>query len=281
MMTKGILPMLIGNIILAFVLYNWKKKKRSKLKMEDNPCLKDFLMLSEAATSKDAYLAYQQLKNDEQFLHICIFLIGAAKAEVSGSLQHEYSFGDFYDVIIVSEMVATCGMIESMIKNRNEMVERCVESKNNRIERLTKELEELKKEKEGLDTKLIGFQSALKDLDNLIGSQRSNKNKEGLGYSDVPSPPAQVYSPLKKDMSWTGLPEFANDTITDYSRPSPTIESNSDDLQNRNSFLLRLENHQRVKRLERELKARTPPIKIQKVDRGRSRSVMAWVPKKV
>nr|GEW14450.1 hypothetical protein [Tanacetum cinerariifolium] len=34
---------------------------------------------------------------------------------------------------------------------------------------------------------------------------------------------------------------------------------------------------QRVQRLERELKARTP---IQKVDRGRSRSVMAWVPKK-
>nr|GEW99947.1 ribonuclease H-like domain-containing protein [Tanacetum cinerariifolium] len=37
-------------------------------------------------------------------------------------------------------------------------------------------------------------------------------------------PPAQVYSPPKKDMSWTGLPEFADDTITDYSRPSPAIE---------------------------------------------------------
>nr|GEV78239.1 hypothetical protein [Tanacetum cinerariifolium] len=35
-------------------------------------------------------------------------------------------------------------------------------------------------------------------------------------------------------MSWTGLPEFADDTITDYSRPSPTIESNTDDT-NRNS----------------------------------------------
>nr|GEX76845.1 ribonuclease H-like domain-containing protein [Tanacetum cinerariifolium] len=61
-----------------------------------------------------------------------------------------------------------------------------VESKDNRIERLTKELEELKKEKEGLDSKLIGFQSASKDLDTLIRSQRSDKNKEGLGYSDVP-----------------------------------------------------------------------------------------------
>nr|GEV99460.1 hypothetical protein [Tanacetum cinerariifolium] len=52
--------------------------------------------------------------------------------------------------------------------------------------------------------------------------------------SVVPSPPAQVYSPFKKDMSWTGLPEFADDTITDYSRPTPAIESNSYDLQNRN-----------------------------------------------
>nr|GEY54164.1 ribonuclease H-like domain-containing protein [Tanacetum cinerariifolium] len=37
-----------------------------------------------------------------------------------------------------------------------------------------------------------------------------------------------------EDMSWTGLHKFANDTITDYSRLSPAIESNSDDLQNRN-----------------------------------------------
>nr|GFC91706.1 ribonuclease H-like domain-containing protein [Tanacetum cinerariifolium] len=61
-----------------------------------------------------------------------------------------------------------------------------VESKTNIIESLTKELEELKKEKKGLNSKLIGFQSASKDLDNLFGSQRSDKNKEGLGYSAIP-----------------------------------------------------------------------------------------------
>nr|GEX95436.1 hypothetical protein [Tanacetum cinerariifolium] len=70
-----------------------------------------------------------------------------------------------------------------------------VESKDNRIERLTHELEGLKKEKEGLYST----------------------------YSSVPLP-AQVYSPPKKDMPWTGLPEFADDTITDYSRPSPSVE---------------------------------------------------------
>nr|GFA47167.1 ribonuclease H-like domain-containing protein [Tanacetum cinerariifolium] len=33
------------------------------------------------------------------------------------------------------------------------------------------------------------------------------------------------------------LPEFANDTITDYSMPSPSIESNTSDLQNSNSSI--------------------------------------------
>nr|GEW88472.1 retrotransposon Orf1 [Tanacetum cinerariifolium] len=57
-------------------------------------------------------------------------------------------------------------------------------------------------------------------------------------YGSFPSP-AQVYSPPKKDMSWIGLPEFADDTITDYSRPSPIIESNSSDLQNNNSTVFK------------------------------------------
>nr|GEZ38422.1 putative ribonuclease H-like domain-containing protein [Tanacetum cinerariifolium] len=43
---------------------------------------------------------------------------------------------------------------------------------------------EVKKEKEGLDSKLTGFESASKYLDTLLGSQRTDKNKEGLGYSD-------------------------------------------------------------------------------------------------
>nr|GEV92252.1 putative ribonuclease H-like domain-containing protein [Tanacetum cinerariifolium] len=100
------------------------------------------------------------------------------------------------------------------------------ESSTDCIENLKEELELIKKEKEGLDSKLAGFQTASKDLDSLLESQRLDKNKEGLGYSVVPLPPAQVYSPPKKDLSWTGLPEFKDDIITDYSRPSPAIESN-------------------------------------------------------
>nr|GEX82651.1 uncharacterized mitochondrial protein AtMg00810-like [Tanacetum cinerariifolium] len=99
------------------------------------------------------------------------------------------------------------------------------ESSDDYIEILKKELELIKKEKEGLDRKLTGFQTASKNLDSLLESQRLDKNKEGLGYSVVPPPPAQIYSSPKKNMSWTGLPEFKDDTVTDYSRPAPSVES--------------------------------------------------------
>ncbi|GJT64199.1 hypothetical protein Tco_1015679 [Tanacetum coccineum] len=43
------------------------------------------------------------------------------------------------------------------------------------------------------------------------------------------TPPAQVYSPPKKDLSWMGfLPEFVDDTVTDYSRPTPSIDVSKD-----------------------------------------------------
>nr|GFB72647.1 hypothetical protein [Tanacetum cinerariifolium] len=56
-------------------------------------------------------------------------------------------------------------------------------------------------------------------------SKRDPKREVGYGITD---------SWDEIDMSWTGLHEFKDDTVTDYSRPSPTIESSSDDAQNRN-----------------------------------------------
>nr|GEW47234.1 copia protein [Tanacetum cinerariifolium] len=107
-------------------------------------------------------------------------------------------------------------------------------SNNECIDILKKKTETFKQEKEGVDGKLASLLTASKNLDNLIESQRSDKNKDGLGYSVVPPPPAQLYSSPKKDLSWTGLLEFTDDTVTDYSRPSPTVESTSGDDQNRN-----------------------------------------------
>nr|GEU30633.1 hypothetical protein [Tanacetum cinerariifolium] len=54
-----------------------------------------------------------------------------------------------------------------------------------------------------------------------------DKDKKGMGfneYYDVLPHPAQVYSPPKKDLSWMGLPEFVDDTVTDYTRVTPSID---------------------------------------------------------
>nr|GEZ04308.1 hypothetical protein [Tanacetum cinerariifolium] len=157
--------------------------------------------------------------------------------------RDNYSQGSKIEEHAPKALMAIDRVEGGLVEFKNQEVKFCekirglelkVEFKTEIIECITNELELLKKEKEGLDSKLTGFQSASKDLDNLLESQRYDKNKEGLGYSVIPPPPSQVYSPPKKDMSWTGLPEFADDTIIDYSRPSHAIESTSDDLQNKN-----------------------------------------------
>nr|GEY81201.1 ribonuclease H-like domain-containing protein [Tanacetum cinerariifolium] len=99
---------------------------------------------------------------------------------------------------------------------------------------IDRELETIKQEKEVVDGKLAGLLSASKDLDNLIESQRPDKSKEGLGYTVVPPLVAQLYLSPKKDLSWTGLLECVDDTVTDNSRPSPTIASSLEEDQNRN-----------------------------------------------
>ncbi|GJS70988.1 hypothetical protein Tco_0703829 [Tanacetum coccineum] len=110
---------------------------------------------------------------------------------------------------------------------RIRVLERDLELRDNKIENLRNALEEVKKEKDSLDVKIKNFENSAKDLDCLLGTQRSVKDKTGLGlneYTVVPPPSTQVYSTPKNDLSWTGLPEFVNDTVTDYSRHIPSID---------------------------------------------------------
>ncbi|GJU27760.1 hypothetical protein Tco_1166381 [Tanacetum coccineum] len=114
---------------------------------------------------------------------------------------------------------------------RIRVLERDLELRDNKIENLRNELKEVKKEKESINFKIKKIDNASKDLDSLLRNKRLDKDKKGLGfneYSAVPPPPAQVYSPPKKDLSWMGLPEFVDDTVTDYSRPTPSIDVSKD-----------------------------------------------------
>ncbi|GJW33239.1 ribonuclease H-like domain-containing protein [Tanacetum coccineum] len=106
------------------------------------------------------------------------------------------------------------------------ILERDIELKDNKIKYLRNELEEVKKEKESVDFKIENFRNASNDLDKLLGSKNLNKDKKGVGFDEyyvAPPPPIQVYSPPKQDLSWIGLHEFVNDTATDYTRPTPSI----------------------------------------------------------
>ncbi|GJU77368.1 putative ribonuclease H-like domain-containing protein [Tanacetum coccineum] len=107
------------------------------------------------------------------------------------------------------------------------LLDRDIELKDNKIENLKNELEEVSKEKGSIASKLEKIRKSAKDLDDLLGNQRSVKDKTGMGFNEytaVPPPPAQVYLPPQKDLSWTGLPEFVDDTVTDYTRSTPSVD---------------------------------------------------------
>nr|GEU49228.1 hypothetical protein [Tanacetum cinerariifolium] len=92
-------------------------------------------------------------------------------------------------------------MVKSSLSSDNESPERDIKLKDNIIEYLRNELEEVKKEKESIDFKIENFENASKDLDRLLRSQKLDKDKKGVGFNEyraIPPPPAQVYSPPKK-----------------------------------------------------------------------------------
>nr|GEX58089.1 hypothetical protein [Tanacetum cinerariifolium] len=192
--------------------------------LADQEALIEFTLMAKSSSNNEVFdnsLCSKACKKNTGSLNTKITELSEKLSNAKTTLYHyklDLSQVEARLVEFKNQEIKVCEKIKGLEYN--------VKCKNDRIERLTNEIEELKKEKEGLNNKLIGFQSASKDLDTLTGSQRSDKTKEGLRYSAVP-PLAQVYSPPKRDMSWTGLPEFADDTITDYSRTSPSIETDS------------------------------------------------------
>ncbi|GJU18713.1 ribonuclease H-like domain-containing protein [Tanacetum coccineum] len=120
---------------------------------------------------------------------------------------------------------------ESKFCEKIRVLERDLELKDYKIENLTNELEEVKKERDDIDSKLEKFVNSSKDLDQMLESQKSGKDKKGVGFDEyraVPPPPAQVYSSPMPDLSWTGLPEFADNTVTNYTRPTPSVDVTND-----------------------------------------------------
>nr|GEY73185.1 hypothetical protein [Tanacetum cinerariifolium] len=105
--------------------------------------------------------------------------------------------------------------------------------KDSEINVLKSELENINQEKEGIQLKNENFDNASKSLDNLLGSQITDKSKNGLGFQsyNVVLPPAKlVYNtgrckPLSIDLSYSGLEEFKQHKFESCRPKSCEIES--------------------------------------------------------
>ncbi|GJY45956.1 hypothetical protein Tco_0435019 [Tanacetum coccineum] len=157
-------------------------------------------------------------------------------------------------------------------------------------------LKKVKQEKDGIDFKIEKFDKASKDLDQLLGSQIIDKTKKGLGYSAVPLPHPLIYNrPNKLDLSYSGLdefkePEFKEEQVSQdksgFVESSPNVDKETVFPVNKKVEFTKPENHEKpVKKSVRPIKPNSASITLKRYDyvnaRGRSKSVMAWVPKKV
>ncbi|GJX24869.1 putative ribonuclease H-like domain-containing protein [Tanacetum coccineum] len=73
---------------------------------------------------------------------------------------------------------------EAVYEEKIAVLEFKVKDKGNAVTRLTNQLEQTLKEKEDLKAKLEQFETSSKNLNKLINSQLSTKDKTGLGYGD-------------------------------------------------------------------------------------------------
>ncbi|GJU63455.1 hypothetical protein Tco_1245290 [Tanacetum coccineum] len=112
-----------------------------------------------------------------------------------------------------------------------------VEFKQYEINTLKAEFEKLKKEKDNIHFKIEKFDKASKDLDQLLGSQISDKSKKGFGYSAVPPPHPLIYNrPNKLDLSYSGLEEFQQPEFEVYGlRANKRVCENSSNETKKNS----------------------------------------------
>ncbi|GKD73432.1 putative ribonuclease H-like domain-containing protein, partial [Tanacetum coccineum] len=114
-------------------------------------------------------------------------------------------FSDSENEVLFSEEVA--------------VLKREVACKDYEINVLKSEFEKVKQEKDGIEFKIEKFDKASKDLEQLLGSQITDKSKKGLGYSAVPPPHPLIYNrPNKLDLSYSGLDEFKEHKFKDNSK---------------------------------------------------------------
>ncbi|GKD64727.1 putative ribonuclease H-like domain-containing protein, partial [Tanacetum coccineum] len=101
----------------------------------------------------------------------------------------------------------------------------------------------------GLNFKIAKFDKSTKDLEQLLGSQITDKSKKGFGYNVFPSPhPLILNRPTTLDLSYSGLEEFKEPEVNEYgprdSSLKPTIDCDKESDNSKENTNDSLEQHQ-------------------------------------
>ncbi|GJR79190.1 hypothetical protein Tco_0149975 [Tanacetum coccineum] len=124
----------------------------------------------------------------------------------------------------LEDQIITYKTNEVLFSEEVAVLKREVGCKNYEINVLKSELEKVKQEKDGIDFKIEKFDKASKELDQLLGSQITDKSKKGLGYSAVPPPHPLIYNrPKKLDLSYSGLDVFKELEFKAQSQEKDTV----------------------------------------------------------
>ncbi|GJT40381.1 hypothetical protein Tco_0940246 [Tanacetum coccineum] len=127
----------------------------------------------------------------------------------------------------LEDQIITYKKNEVIFSEEVAVLKREVGCKNYEINVLKSELEKVKQEKYDIDFKIEKFDKASKDLNQLLGSQITDKSKKGLGYNVVPPPHSLIYNrPNKLDLSYFGLDEFKEHEFKGYGPKNSKQESN-------------------------------------------------------
>ncbi|GKC73978.1 ribonuclease H-like domain-containing protein [Tanacetum coccineum] len=128
---------------------------------------------------------------------------------------------------IAEAQLVTYRKNEVLFSEEVVVLKREVGIKQYEINTLKTEFEKLKQEKDAIDFKIEKFDKALKDLDQLLRSQITDKSKKGFRYSAVSPPHPLIYNrPNKLDLSYSGLEEFKQPEFRGYGHENNKKESN-------------------------------------------------------
>ncbi|GJY59896.1 putative ribonuclease H-like domain-containing protein [Tanacetum coccineum] len=117
----------------------------------------------------------------------------------------------------VKEQLITYRKNEVLFSKEVAVLKKEIACKDYEINVLKSKFEKVKQEKEGIEFKIEKFDNASKCLDQLLGSQITDKSKKGLGYNVVPPPHPLIYNrPKKLDLSYSGLDEFKEPEFKSY-----------------------------------------------------------------